>query len=128
MTSTGTVWFLVVAARGSVAWGIDVERVEAIDDGAGDDALDVADLRGLGLGDDREAPRRVVRVRAGGTGRRIAVRGKLEIVSVPREDILALPALLTDAMRPRAFRAVVLGEPRPAFLILDLEAAIGAAA
>ena len=113
--------FLVVDAGDSL-WGVEIAHVVTVLDGLwAHDALDAAQLGAPG---DPAFPPRVLELRSPAGDRALAVRGKLAVVTVARDEIQDLPALVTARMARQAFSSVAIGDDHAPFLILDVEAAL----
>lgn len=115
--------FLVVADAGESGWAVEVAQVDGVL--PPDDSRDAVDAARFGFPGDPESPARVVRLRSAARSAGVVVRRHLAIVTVPRDDIHALPPLLVRAMRERTFASVVFSEQRAPFLIVDIEALLG---
>jgi hypothetical protein len=125
-TPVEVVSFLVVADDGESGWGVDVTCVEAIVDSLADNER-VIDSARFGFPGDAERPLRVLRLR-GHRDTDVAVRRKLQIVTVPRAGVHALPGLIETSMQECCFSAVVFVDDRAPFLILDVDGAFEGAA
>jgi len=120
-----TVSYLVAADDGECGWGVEVGQVEAVLDAV--DPSGVIDAARFGFPGLADRPERVIRLRGATRDGGVAVRRRLAVVTVPRDEVHELPPLVAASLGHPMFSAVVFAEAHLPFLILDVDAVLGAA-